>query len=420
MNDFELTPKQKQALKLLGGNEKHDMLFGGSRSGKTFLIVRSIIIRACKTQSRHISLRHTFNSIKTSIWCDTLPKVMRLCFPDLAYELNKTDYYMTLPNGSEYWIGGLDDDKRTEKILGKEFSTIHFNECSQLRFESVQMALTRLAEKNSLKKKVYYDMNPPSKRSWTYWQFIKKINPVDSIPIANESDYVSIIMNPIENMQNIDSDYLSLLDSLPEKQRMRFRDGIFVDDDDGLAYYGFNRDRHTIENIQQQSGTIFIGMDFNVNPMTAIVCQYLNNKFYIFDEIYLENSDTFKMCMEIKARGYSGASVIPDSTGANRKTSGMSDHIIIKNANLSLVMTFNPFVRDRVNNINRLFQDDKILISKKCKKLIADLEQVAWKNDQLDQTTNKMLTHISDCLGYVCYKLDAMGKAKTQIYSSLR
>ena len=149
-------------------------------------------------------LRKTFNSIKTSIWLDTLIKVMTIAFPNLTYKLNKSDYYVTLPNGSEIWIAGLDDDKKVEKILGKEFSTIFFNECSQLSYSSVQIALTRLAEKNSLKKKVYYDENPPSKKHWSYWQFIKKIEPIESITLESPEDYASLIINPKDNLENID------------------------------------------------------------------------------------------------------------------------------------------------------------------------------------------------------------------------
>ena len=149
---FKRTIAQTKATILMGSDATHIMSYGGSRSGKTFNIIRAIIIRASKTRSRHVILRLNFNHCKTSIWLDTLPKVLRICFPDLLVTWNKSDYFLTLPNGSEIWIGGLDDDKRVEKILGKEYSTIFFNECSQISWSSIQVALTRLAEKSDLKK----------------------------------------------------------------------------------------------------------------------------------------------------------------------------------------------------------------------------------------------------------------------------
>ncbi|GAG09253.1 unnamed protein product, partial [marine sediment metagenome] len=152
------------------------------------------------------------------------------------------------------------------------------------------------------------------------------------------------------------------------------------------------------------NGTLWIGMDFNVMPMTAVIGQYYNNTFHIHDEIFLENSDTFKMTNELIKKNYKGT-VIPDSTGRNRKTSGKSDHQILKEAGFTIPYVHNPFVFDRVNNINRLLTDNRIIINPRCKKLIGDLEKVSWKDNKLDQKSDPMLTHISDALGYLCWKL---------------
>lgn len=403
--DFTLTNIQKRALSILSGDARYIMLFGGSRSGKTFLLIRSLIIRACKVKSRHIILRLHFNHVKTSIWLDTLPKVLNMCFPELRVTWSKSDFFITLPNGSEIWCSGLDDEKRMEKILGREFSSIYYNECSQLTYNHVQLSITRLAEKNDLKKKAYFDSNPATKRHWTYWFFIKGIHPENGQPI-DQGQYASMLMNPQDNLENIDEEYISLLNSLDEKQRKRFLLGEFNDDSDGSAYYAFNRDVNVIDyDSSYQSGQIRIGMDFNVMPMTAVIGYRVNDKFYIWDEMFLENSDTFKMCDQLKAKKYVGT-VYPDSTGSNRKTSGKSDHVILKEAGFVIHSTRNPFVTDRVNNINRLLRDGKIIIHPRCKKLINDLEKVTWKNDELDQKTDKMLTHITDALGYLCWAID--------------
>lgn len=385
------------------------MLYGGSRSGKTFISVYALIVRACKEKSRHVILRLNFNHIKTSIWLDTLPKVLKIAFPDLSVEWNKTDYYISMPNGSEIWVAGLDDEKRVEKILGKEYSTIYFNECSQIPYKSIQVALTRLAEKNGLKKKAYYDENPPSKKHWSYWLFIKKIDPIDNIPVDPEK-YASLLMNPGDNLQNIDEDYITeVLDNLSETQKKRFRDGEFTSDDDGVAYYAFDRERHVKEiDKRVMSGQQLVGMDFNVNPMTAVISHYSNRSFYIFDEAFLENSDTFKMSDHLIRNGHKGANIYPDSTGKNRKTSGKSDHLILQESGFRVQYTRNPLVFDRVNNINRLFMENRIIISPNCKKLINDLEKVSWKDGQLDQKTDSMVTHISDALGYLCWAIEPL------------
>src|SRR6185312_6225335 len=106
MPSFKLTAKQAAANGLLASPARHIMLFGGSRSGKTFLIVRAIIVRALKApSSRHVSLRFRFGHIKSSIVYDTFPKVMKLCFPSVDYELSKSDWFVRFPNEAEYWFG---------------------------------------------------------------------------------------------------------------------------------------------------------------------------------------------------------------------------------------------------------------------------------------------------------------------------
>ena len=96
-----LTEKQREANRLLASPARYIMLRGGSRSGKTFVLVRAIIQRALNAPgSRHVIFRFRFNHVKTSVWSDTLPKVLKLCFPDLRARFDKTDFYIELPNGS--------------------------------------------------------------------------------------------------------------------------------------------------------------------------------------------------------------------------------------------------------------------------------------------------------------------------------
>lgn len=399
---FKKTDKQKEAIKLISSGARNVCLFGGSRSGKTAIIIYAIIVRALKCKSRHIILRLNFAHARGSVWNDTLPKILKLAFPYVPVEFHRSEFYVSFPNGSEIWVGGLDDIKRIEKILGKEFSTMHFNEISQLDYKSISIASSRLAEKNALRKLLLFDMNPPSKKHFSYQLFIQNIDPITSEPL-DKSKYASMLINPIDNIENIDPEYISeVLSQMPEKLRDRFQYGLFTDDYDGLAYYSFDRERD-LKECKRSPGTILIGMDFNVQPMTAVVGQIANGKLEIIDEIFLENSDTFKMSSELIKRGYGGAWVYPDSTGANRKTSGKSDHQILKDDGFQIKGTRNPLVFDRVNNVNALLRNQKLIISPRCKKLINDLEKVSWKGQDLDQKTDPMLTHISDALGYLTW-----------------
>ncbi len=236
MAEFQLTDKQEAAQEILNGAATHILLAGGSRSGKTFLIIRKIVQRALKAPgSRHAVLRFRLGHVKQSIVMDTFPSVMAKCFPGVAYELNKSDLYAILPGGSEIWFGGLDDKQRVEKILGNEYSSIFLNECSQIQYNSRNIAVTRLAQKvldratgNPLVLKMYYDENPPDKGHWTYKMF-KLFQDPESRQELNRADYGFFQINPGDNQQNLSSSYIQTLESLPERLRKRFLYGEFRD-----------------------------------------------------------------------------------------------------------------------------------------------------------------------------------------------
>ena len=230
---MNLTTKQREAREILNGPARHVLLEGGSRSGKSVLIVRNIIIRAAKAPgSRHAILRFRFNHCKESIGLDTLPKVFQA--EGVPYTMNKSDWYATLPNRSEIWLGGLDDKDRTEKILGKEFASLYLNEVSQIPFNSRNLAVTRLAQKCSYKLngedselalKMYYDCNPPSKGHWIYQLFHLRMDPDTKKSLPNPEDYAYIRLNPVDNMANLPPDYIKELQGLSMRMRKRFLDG---------------------------------------------------------------------------------------------------------------------------------------------------------------------------------------------------
>lgn len=241
---MKLTEKQMQAQQVLASDATHLMLFGGSRSGKTFLHVRNICMRAMKAPgSRHGIFRFRALHVHESIVLDTFPKVMKLAFPGAPYTMHKGDGYASIhcANGedSEVWFSGLDDKERVEKVLGKEFATLYFNECSQIPMGSVDTAVTRLAqlvmtqiegkEPQPLKMRAYYDCNPPSKAHWTYKRFIQKTDPETGEPLRNPGDYASFQINPQDNTANLSSTYLDTLKGMSVRLQKRFLKGEFSD-----------------------------------------------------------------------------------------------------------------------------------------------------------------------------------------------
>lgn len=238
-SSFRYTADQATALHLLGGPARHVMLYGGSRSGKTFLLTTAIVLRALKAPgSRHAIFRHRFNHLKISLGLDTLPAVLAKRFPGVPYKIDKTDWVCRV-GGSEIWLGGLDDKERTEKILGQEYASLYYNECSQIAYSAVLMARTRLAQKTALVNRAYYDCNPPGSKHWTAMVFVNRKDPSSKpagAPLPNPDNYAAMVMNPFGNRENLAPEYIAELEALPEKQRQRFLLGKFTSDLDNALW----------------------------------------------------------------------------------------------------------------------------------------------------------------------------------------
>lgn len=237
--EFKLTQAQESAMRVLGTDARHVCLEGGSRSGKTFLFVRALIVRGLKEpRTRHAALRFRQNAAIANLVKQTLPDVMEKAFPGLMEQCNYNGEFnvLTLPNKSEIWFIGLDDKDRVEKALGSEYSTLYFNECSQIPWYSRNVMMSRLAQKSNLTLKAYYDLNPDNTASWVYKLFHLKKDPVSGVSTAKPEMYSTYKLNPQDNRANLADDYIQTLEELPERERRRFLLGLYGDATDGALW----------------------------------------------------------------------------------------------------------------------------------------------------------------------------------------
>lgn len=233
MADFQLTDKQREQVRAAASSARHVLAYGGSRSGKTFGFCYCVANRALMApESRHLIARLHNIDVRQSVLMDTWPNMMRKAFPGVDYQINKSDQYIEFDNGAEVWMLGLDDKERIEKILGKEYATIYSNETSQIAYETITTLRTRLAQMahkvngQQLSLKMYYDLNPTGRSHWTYQEFVLGVNPANQQPLPS-STRAWVQMNPADN-PNLPAEYLEEMDSLPERQRQRFRDGNYL------------------------------------------------------------------------------------------------------------------------------------------------------------------------------------------------
>lgn len=164
---------------------------------------------------------------------------------------------------------------------------------------------------------------------------------------------------------------------------------------------------------------VWIGMDFNVSPMTAVLCRRVADQLHQFDEIELLNSSTEEMCQVIEHKlglkpnfSLPKIYVVPDPSGKSRKTSapaGMTDFSIIKSHGFELLAPkVAPVIVDRINSVNALCGEPghapRYFVHPRCRTTVKALTQLIYKlGTNMPEKTD--LEHITSALGYLVHWL---------------
>ena len=175
----------------------------------------------------------------------------------------------------------------------------------------------------------------------------------------------------------------------------------------GAIYYNFDREQN-VKVVKDNNTTLHIGMDFNIDPMSAAVFQIDNNVINFIDEIIIYSSNTEELVKEIEAR-YPERKIIvyPDPACRQRKTSagGRTDLTILQNAGLTVrVKNAHPQIRDRINAVNSRLKNTNeqrmMFINPKCKNIIRGLERHLYKEGTTQPDKDSGFDHMNDALGY--------------------
>lgn len=180
----------------------------------------------------------------------------------------------------------------------------------------------------------------------------------------------------------------------------------------GKAYYNFsNKNLKAIQ--YEPKSYVHVGIDFNVDPMTATFSHIHSDEIRQFGEAYLVNSNTREMAEHIKELfPVEKCVVYPDCTGAARSTTATktapSDIAILKNAGFKVkAHKANPHVKDRITAVTSKIMtgDGKIhyyVNPETCPKTVNDLNRVERLADGRENKEQEKigLVHISSALGY--------------------
>lgn len=301
--------------------------------------------------------------------------------------------------------------ERPESIVGFKIGHALVDELDVLKMEKAQTAWRKIIARMRYKVSDYPDLRnsidittTPEGFRQTHKMFVEDI--VADPKKAN--NYGIIQASTYDNEKNLPDDYIpSLIEAYPEALIDAYINGRFVNLTTGTVYRNYNRERHNSNETIQEGENLFVGMDFNVGKMAAVVYVRRETGWHAVAELkdLFDTPDMIKVIQEkwqnekSKHRIY----IYPDASGGSRKTvdASKSDIALLEQAGFFVrVNPSNPRVKDRVMAVNKKFEKNELFVNARlCPTVAKSLEQQAYDgNGEPDKRSGH--DHPNDAAGY--------------------
>jgi len=364
------------------------VVVAGRRFGKTYLSTVELIRAALSGENKNCwYIAPTYKAAKEIAWGMLLEVVPQ----EYIAKTNETALTLTLANGSTISLKGAE---KPDNLRGRALDFCVLDEFADMR------------------KEAWFEVIRPSlsdrQGSAIFIGTPKGRNRFDGLwgrGVDKADGWSAFQYTTLEGGNVPASEIESARHDLDERTFTQEYEAKFVNYS-GIIYYNFSREESTAKN-SEDIGQVHIGMDFNLDPMSAVVMVRKGQVLHVIDEIVMFGSNTDEMASEIKERyNVKNVTIYPDPACRQRKTSagGRTDLSILQNAGFNVrVKNAHSAVRDRINAVNsRLRSADglrHLLVDPRCKKTIESLERQTYK-EGTSQPNKDGFDHMNDALGY--------------------
>lgn len=372
------------------------VVVAGRRWGKTQLAKTAIVSRSVIPKTKIWYVAPTYRQAKMIMW-----EELKEAFPkDWIKATHETDMTIKLINGTIVACKGAD---KPDTLRGAGLNYIILDEYQDFKVDVWEKVLrptlaSTLGDAMFIGTPKGYanlyevymngiDDLGKRKKAWKSWQF-----PTLSSPFIPDSEIAAAREDM--DIKSFRQEFEASFETMS-----------------GRVYHQFDRDKHVGKFDFNSKLPIWVGQDFNVDPMSTVIMQpQANGEVWVVDEIFLHNSNTQDVCDEIERRYWRYMKQIiiyPDPAGGNRSSArGESDLDIFREKNLKKIKyrKKHPPVADRVNAVNRMLCDAsgniRIRFDKRCREIITSLEQTLYKTGSREVDKKAGAEHMADALGY--------------------
>lgn len=390
---FPLSVPQQQ---VFADPSRFRVLVAGRRFGKTYLSCAEMVKRAAGLSNANVHyIAPTYRMAKEIAWAELKRMVPR---KHMDGKPNETDLTVRLTNGSSIALRGADNP---DSLRGPGRDFVVLDEFAYIYPQAwTEVLRPSLADRGG----GALFITTPAGYNWAYDMYLRGMDRADGwrswqfttldggrVP-PEELDEARRTLDPRIFRQEFEASFEAL---------------------QGRVYANFDRDKNVSPDVRDTGAEILVGMDFNVNPMSAVIAVRVSDECHVLDALEVATSNTEEVASEIRAR-YAGRRIIvcPDPSGVARKTSapvGQTDFTILERAGFTVRAPRSaPPVVDRVNNTQAMLLNGagrrRVMAHPRAAKLIRALDGLTYKEGTSQVDKSLGLDHVTDALGYLLWQ----------------
>ena len=364
----------------------------GRRFGKTFLSIRELCYAARLPRQTVWYVAPTYKQAKQIVFRPLKERLLELRW---VKKINETNLEIELKNGSVIGLRGADN---YDSLRGVGLDFLVLDEFADIKPEAWYETLRpTLSDKQG---RALFIGTPKGIGNWSYDIYNKGIE--------DPTNWASYQFTTLSGGNVPEEEVESARRDLDEKTFNQEYMATF-ETYSGVIYYNFDRKIHVKPYTGTVPDTIEIGIDFNIDPMSASIGVRTPDGFHFIDHLKIYGSNTNEVCDEIRRR-YPNKRIFvyPDASGRQRRSSanGMTDHIILQNAGFVVKSAnINPAVKDRIAAVNSKLKNSTggvaLWVDPKCKPIIESLERQTFKEGTQIPDKESGYDHQNDATGYV-------------------
>ena len=395
---------------IVDAETRFKVIVAGRRFGKTHLAIRELCRNAREPNRDVWYVAPTYRQAKMIAWTKLKKKLIDLRW---AKKINESELTIVLKNNSTIQLKGADN---ADSLRGVGLDYLVLDEFAEMDSAAwFEVLRPTLADKQG---GAMFIGTPKGFSNWAHDMYMME---------SKSSQWKSFQFTTIDG-GNVPLEEIEAARRDLDERSFRQEFMATFEEYAGRVYYAFDRRLHVKPFESKTPHTIYVGCDFNIDPMSAILFHREGETLHAFDEVRIFGSNTNELVEEVHAR-YPSIRIIafPDPAGAQRKTSanGQTDIRILQNAGWTVkAKSVHTAIRDRVNAVNSRFLSQsgeiKLFIDPKCKHTIEGLEKQVYKEGTSQPDKTSGLDHMMDALGYCVDGLFPINRAREQIQQPTR